>query len=423
MAVKIGFVDMEIPDEVRDEEKVTKQGKRALVDKTKDVYLSEKKIKELEAEYDTVVVHDFGDDYHLTEEEKAKRNQYYNAFKELNVCKHKFRRLDEFIRVTRLALHCLDLVAENNMIYNPEEFKIRCLQGKIKVHGLFFPEYKGKDKKSISWKYVSEVILSGDDPSELMKPKEEVFSTSELDDMTYKLFDEEEVRQFEKMTENRKEENHNSLLKLIKDGEKEEDEDIVKTMKKKEVKEMFKTYPELVMAIRDIKKEMRKESRSINTIAETFASELTYDDMEKIERYDAKHNYAGLSATEMPKFKGCLLNDKDFDRYMYELQNYADDTIQENYGGKMRSLSEIRELKLKEALEENNWNIRNLYNNRELEKERKRMRKEGKKKEKKIKDRLLRIQEENKKRNKRLMGEDYDDDKPKKKKKKKKKGV
>lgn len=411
MAVQIGFDNMEIPEEIRGEEKVSKKGKRQLVDKTKSVFISEKKLKEIEEEYETVVVHEFGDDYHLTEEEKEEKNQYYKAFSKLNKSKHKYRRLDEYIRVMRLALHCLNLVAENNMIYDPEDFKVKCLQGKIKVSGLFFPEYKGKDRKSLSWKYISEFILSEQDPSELMKQKEEVFSESEMEDLSHKLFDQKELDQIIEFSENREKESHDNLIRLIKDDEKHSD--VVDVMSKKEVREMMKTHPELVMAIRDVKKDMR----SAEIIKDTFASDLTYDDLEKISQYDQKHNYAGLSVTEMPKFKGCMLDDKDFDRYIYQLQNYAEETIREDYHGKMKTLAEIRELEVKSLLEENNWNIRNLYNNRELEEKRKQMKKEGEKKERKIKERLLKIQKRNRKRNKRLMGEELTTKKKKKKKK------
>lgn len=411
MAVQIGFDNMEIPEEIRGEEKVSKKGKRQLVDKTKSVFISEKKLKEIEEEYETVVVHEFGDDYHLTEEEKEEKNQYYKAFSKLNKSKHKYRRLDEYIRVMRLALHCLNLVAENNMIYDPEDFKVKCLQGKIKVSGLFFPEYKGKDRKSLSWKYISEFILSEQDPSELMKQKEEVFSESEMEDLSHKLFDQKELDQIIEFSENREKESHDNLIRLIKDDEKHSE--VVDVMSKKEVREMMKTHPELVMAIRDVKKDMR----SAEIIKDTFASDLTYDDLEKIRQYDQKHNYAGLSVTEMPKFKGCMLDDKDFDRYMYQLQNYAEETIREDYHGKMKTLAEIRELEVKSLLEENNWNIRNLYNNRELEEKRKQMKKEGEKKERKIKKRLLKIQKRNRKRSKRLMGEDLTTKKKKKKKK------
>ena len=50
-----------------------------------------------------------------------------------------------------------------------------------------------------------------------------------------------------------------------------------------------------------------------------------------------------------------------------ELQEYEDENIKENYNGRMKSLSEIRELELKALLEENGWNIRALYNNKEKE--------------------------------------------------------
>ena len=82
----------------------------------------------------------------------------------------------------------------------------------------------------------------------------------------------------------------------------------------------------------------------------------------------------------------------------------------------MRTREEIQELKLKEALEAAGWNIRVLYDNQIREEKLKKAMKADKKRERKLKEQLTKVQN----RSKRRMGMDIDDSSSKKKKKKKK---
>ena len=142
--IKIGYDDEWNPeDQVRDKTPI--EGQRRKFD-NKDVYLSERTQKKLLAEYDSVVVNDYGDDYHIPEDELKARNKYYEAFAKLSKMKRKYKRLDEFVIAMRQSLYCLDMVAKDNFLYDPEEFKKKWLDGKIEVFGLHHIVYKGKDR-------------------------------------------------------------------------------------------------------------------------------------------------------------------------------------------------------------------------------------------------------------------------------------
>lgn len=122
----------------------------------------------------------------------------------------------------------------------------------------------------------------------------------------------------------------------------------------------------------------------------------------------------------MPEFKGDMSSNKDYRKYIQKLQEYEDENIKQNYNGRMKSQEEIRELEMKAMLEENGWNIRALYHNKEKEERLKKAFKADKKKEKALKAKLIAIQDRNKRRR---MGEiDEDGVSSKSKKKKKKKG-
>ncbi len=132
-----------------------------------NVYVPESYLKKIDSTYEYVVVNDFGDDYHLTEEEKREKNKYYEAFKPLIRSRKTYRKLNEYIDVTRSAIKCLRLVAETNGIMDPDKFIRNYFKGKISIDGLFFPKYKGKDRKDLAWDVVSEIIVNGGDISEL----------------------------------------------------------------------------------------------------------------------------------------------------------------------------------------------------------------------------------------------------------------
>jgi hypothetical protein len=151
---------------------------------------SPEKRKELEEIYQRVVVNDYGDEYHMSEEDRKKKSQYYEAFTKVNKCKRKFRKIDEYVKVYRLVIDCIKLVAEDNGIYDPIEFTKKVLRGKIKLFGLHFPKYIGKDKKEINWEYVSQYISdTSKDPSELIKRDRVELSDEEL--LQFRMFQEQ----------------------------------------------------------------------------------------------------------------------------------------------------------------------------------------------------------------------------------------
>lgn len=379
--------------------------------RSKTVYIPERRIQQLKTDYDCVVVRNFGDEYHLSEEERAEKNRFYEAFRTFSKYKHKYRKLDEFVEAMREALKCLDFVAENNGVYAPEEFKKLFYRDKIYINGLVFPKYSGKNKKNISWDYVTDFILSDKDPKEILPSKEDnIYSEEELDDLESELFTEEELERILKPETEEEITKHNMFFDT--DEQEPGDDNVVIFMDKKSSKKYVKGTPEYLNEI----KEMRQASRSLSSMAR-LAYDLTSADIEEIARYDQSHNY--VSKSDIPKFKGDMTNDDDYNRYLMELEDYENENIKDNYAGKMKSLEEINQLELKKVLESHGWNIRSLYGNKEKEDKLKRLQKKEKQREKELKEKLIRVQN----RRKRRMGEDFDDEPKKNKKNKKKKKV
>lgn len=375
--------------------------------------LTEKRRKELEKLYQTVVVHDYGDEYHLSEEERQKKSKYYDAFNRLRKCKRKFRKLDEYVKVYRLAMNCLRLVANDNGIYDPEKFMRMAIKGQIEVFGLTFPKYIGKDKKDINWEYVSEFILDeSKDPSELVMTKYDM--DDDYDDESLESIFEPEVAD-RIMNSIESSDDEDKVCKPIYD---EVPDGYAVLSDKKETKQLLKSNPEILNRIKEDIKHTNKKLKLNNRLNNMYLYNMDESDFEIIEEMDRKRGFN--TSGELPVFKGDIMNRSDYKKYLYELEEYEKNNIQINYDGKMRTQAEIDEIELKMALERDGWNIRNLYRQKDKEKKLKKARKRDKQREKELTAKLLKIQERQKKRSGKSGNKEVEFDSKKSKKKKKK---
>ena len=392
MAVRIGFDDEE---ELNLAELSTKKQEDVIEEvRKKTVYLSEKRAKEfLESGYDCVVVNTFyNDDYHLSDEEKEANNTFYKEFVKYNKMKNTYRKLDEYVVKVRELLKCLDLVAENNGIYDVDKFKRMYLKGKIDIVGLKWPRFKGKERKEISYDYLTEFILSDRDPKEIL-PSYNDDLDDEVDEKD--LFTKEEL----KMILSPLTEEESRLENTFYDEDDNTDgTNVVRILSDKDKKKL-KSFDLSYMA-----KDIKRSRRSHDILASSYLHEITYEDIDKIAEYDQKYNFK--SSDDVPDFKGDISKSKDFYKYINKLDNYDMKHTKVNIGGKMKTLEEAQELELKALLEENGWDIRNFAINKEKEEKLKRIRKLDKKREQKLKEKLLAI----KNRKRRKLNDDLDDE-------------
>ena len=349
--------------------------------------LSEKQLQEFTELYSTTIVHDFGknDDYHLSEKERESRNQFYKAFAKLRNTKSKFKTLNGFVNKYRLCLECLKVVAENNGVYAPEKFYDMVLRGKIKVNGLQFPIYDKKDKKNINWDFVAEFIASGKDVSELDKLLNNINDSDDVDE----ILSDDEIRE---VSEDIEADETSIFMPFYDDDSDVNRDDIATVPSKKETKELIRMAPQLVRSVKEVTKRQRRRQNTQSRL-QSFVYEMQESDFEYLERMDAKRGYE--SSSDIPKFKGDIMNRKDYKKYLLSLQNYEENNITENYHGSMKTKAEIREIEIKNLLEENGWNVRKLYKDGEKEKKLKKAYKANKKQEERLKKKLMAIQNKN----------------------------
>lgn len=392
-------------DEEKDESSVSNEENTNVAteedEKKYELHLKPKRIEEFKELYSCSIVHDFGngDLYHKSEEERKKENKFYEVFKKFSRYKHKYRKLPEFITAYREGLKCLYAVAEKNGIYDPDEFIELYFKGKIYIDGLILPVFKGKERKTIDHDYLVDFILSDEDPRNIL-PKEEpntIYDEEDLETARKRLFSDE---RWEYLT------NEGGVNDIVRTYDLDEEhignnDNIVLQAGKKDEKKMFKKSS-VVYTL----KKFKRRAKDIEAQAR-YIYDFNESDMDMISRYDKKNGYT--SNAKIPKFKGDLMNDDDYNRYMDELQEYEDTQFKENYNGTLISKEEAELLELKTHLEANGWNVRNMFGNKEKERKLKKLEAMEKSKEKELRRKLTDIE----KRRKRRLGiaddENYDD--------------
>ena len=388
MGVNIGF---DVFDKINDEEMKQKEKKKSETSSKKvlkPIFIPEKRIPEFLKDYDCVVVNSFeDDDYHLTDEEKAEKNEFYTEFLKLNKSRNTVRKLPEYVDMMREAMHCLDLVAQKNGFYDPDEFKRLVLKGKIKIDGWKIPKFKGRDRKHISSEYISDFIMSekdSDDISFIQKPQYEYKTEEELLEEAEGLFAEGELDRILAEPEG------DALIDLQTGFDIEEDNpdgrNVVIDQEYKATKKLMREFPDILIAA----KNARREAAKMDNISSMIYS-LAEDDIKNIAMYDKKLKIS--SDSDVPEFKGNIFNDDDYNKYMLALDEWEDSQIYEEMSGKILNKSQINELELKSALEEAGWDLRKMYHSKQDKKEARRRATLLKKQNKKVREKLLRLNE------------------------------
>lgn len=402
-------IDEDTGEQIRKEPEITIEMIRAKLPK-----LKKEREDMIKQEFSQIVVHEFGDEYHMSDEERKKKFKYYDAFKSFSKFKHKFRKFPDYIKAMREALKCLDLVAQDNFVYSPDKFKKLFFKGKIWIKGLVLPEFKGAGRRSVDTEYLLDYILS-DAPAEdfLKKDDHEVYTKEELDDAFEELFSKEDQEAIDRAIAKSKNDEDDFYCVPSSSYSAGEDipDNLIVPISKKEMKKSIKVLPDLGNLFKEIEKRGKKNKMCMGG----YISNMLMEDFDNFDEYDTSRE---IILSKMPKFKGDMTNDDEYYRYLAKLDEWERTQIKKPYNGKLKTQEEIDAIELKKALENHNWDIRNLFGNKERAKKLEKLRKEQLRKEKETKKKLIKLQEARKRRQ---LGDDYDEEEEKLKKKKAKK--
>lgn len=135
---------------------------------------TEKEMAEIEAGCENTLVHDYSeyDRYHISDEERAKNDSLAELSAKLGGLKRIYRKVDQYIYAMRIVVEAWEMLEKKeNFIHDSEEFYKMVADGRIFHSGILMPKLKGMDKYNIEVliKYISNPEL---DPQELLTADE-----------------------------------------------------------------------------------------------------------------------------------------------------------------------------------------------------------------------------------------------------------
>ena len=353
---------------------------------SKEVTYNEKDIEARATKYTESCVHDYPDSmYHLSDEEILAQDKYMGQYMKIISSKTKINNLADFIKVYREVYKFVEMIASDNLIFSKEEFIEKFLEGEIKIPSIPKIKYTGK-AKNIDWNEIQNFCIHPDMeiPISFFKKSKQ---SEILDDIDERNEDKQEIIDA----------NLRQCMEQV-------------TVDQDEIYADVKPMPSLVKMLREASKKAYKlpEDRV------HYAYDIHQNDMDEINAIDRKRRYKGAA---VPKFTGNLMDDDDYYRYIYELDEWEDEFVYAKSSTSRNPVTKGEEYmnNLKRILEDAGYKVRKMkaYSEKNTRKELKKKRKKALKKEGKLKEKLISMYETDQEYEKALRG--------KKKKKKKKK--
>lgn len=359
--------------EIADEESSAPIGRRVY----RETYIPPEELDKLREVYSHVVVQDFEDSYHLSRQEREKEREKYGKFFALrqNFTK-KIRKIDKYVEACRICMDIVKQTADENGIYSREKFMEKFMDGEIEINGLKFPKYQGKDKKRLDWDFIMELILHPEMDISVIRES----TSDDLDTIidVDKLFDEREIADITNSAFDN-DSNEHAIYDMDLEGD-----NVAGYLTKKERKRLIKANPAYIHIVKDIRKSGSQRRKNMEIW------NLTEKEQHYIEAYDDKLLKKKRQA--VPVFSGNIDDPDAVNSYLYQMEQYERETELVEFNGRMITIEEMEDIQFKDALEKNGWNLRNIYGNKEREREQRRRKKEETKKIARMKAMLEKLQ-------------------------------
>ena len=331
---------------------------------SQEIVFNDEDIKRRAEKYTTSCVNDFPDStYHLSNEEVMAQDKFMGQYKKIISNRTKINNLAAFIKVQREIYKFVEMIAsdeQSNPLFSKEEFISMFLKGELKIDSLPRIKYTGKTK-GINWKAIEQLCIHYDEeiPISYYKKSEQADILDEMND------------------------NNEEREEVIRDN-------IQYCMNMTEISQE-EAYGD-VKPVRDITKltgDALKKAYKIPDNKPKYAYDINTNDIDFINKLDKKRRYKGA---DVPAFTGDLMNDDDYNLYMYNLKEWEDEYIfaDESSSKNPVSLEESYMNKFKRVLEEAGYNVRAMKAYQEKD-NRKKLKKKARKKEKKLKNKLSQL--------------------------------
>lgn len=305
---------------------------------------SDKEIESMRKSFETVVVNDFSDEYHLSDEERFENAEIAKLSKALAKTKRRCNNLYDYVIAMRLRMDVIEYVAKTNMVFAPEKFMKKVLKGDIVLNGLSFPKYTGKNKKGTNWEYISEFILDRSrDPHELKKQKYHPTDIDEIDDLDEfrkSVFSPDMFRDiFEDPMDT------NSLDAPTIDI----DEISGKKLKKLYGEEIYRNMFAGGKAFKD-------KVSTAKALGFIFEKSNELDDVARLDDTRRLKN----NALKMPEFDGDYNSNDDVRAWLYRVKKWEDENVLVQSGNGRITQGQANEMQLRDFLDKLGWNVRSF---------------------------------------------------------------
>lgn len=133
---------------------------------------TEKEMEDIKKSCKSTIVHDYGDFdiYHMSDEERARNDMLNEIGMKLGGLKRTYRKIDQYIEAMRIVVQAWELLErKGNYLHSKDEFFKLVAQGKIVSNRIIMPKLKKIDSYNIDLiiKYISNPEL---DPTDLLPP-------------------------------------------------------------------------------------------------------------------------------------------------------------------------------------------------------------------------------------------------------------
>lgn len=135
---------------------------------------TEREMIEIRNSCQRTIVHDYGefDIYHISDEERARNDHLAEISMKLAKLKRTYRQVDQYIEAMRTVFEAWNLLEKKNYLHSKDEFYKMISDGRIVSNRIIMPKLKGMDKYNVDMiiRYISNPEL---DPSHLVPKKTE----------------------------------------------------------------------------------------------------------------------------------------------------------------------------------------------------------------------------------------------------------
>lgn len=338
---------------------------------------TEKEIENMRKSFETVVVNDFSDDYHLSDEERYANAEIAKLSKALAKTKRKCNNLYDYVLAMRIRMDVISYIAKTNGIYTEKQFMKKVLKGDIILNGLSFPKYTGKNRKGINWEYVSEYILDRSrDPLDLKKQKYRPVDIDEIDDID----------------EFRKNAFSPEMYREIFEEENSDDHEIlVEELKGTKIRDKYgdDIYRNLFMG----GKEFKNKLSTAKELGYIFDSRIS--DIDAVLALDNKRRLKN-GALKMPEFTGNPMSRKDVAKWINEVDDWERSNVLVKTGNGRMTQEQLDEIQIRDLLEKCGWNVRK-FGETSFDKKKNKNRRNDRKRTKRVAENIKDASDRNKK--------------------------